>query len=74
MTEKNKKVIIRRSGAKVISETKVVDGKTITETRREEWSDQPKELEFNWEEFDKAMDAMGKVLDACSKAFEKKPK
>ena len=72
--KEDKKVIVRRSFAKEVRETKVVDGKTVTEIKREDWSDQPEQTEFDWEAFDGAMDAMGKVLDSIDRQRIKKPK
>ena len=58
---------VARSVSKVVSETKVVDGKTITETRTERWSDTPEVSDGFWKNLDDAMNACGKMLDEMEK-------
>ena len=57
------KAIVRRSFSRIISETKIVGDKTITETKTEQWGDSPEADATVWKEMDECFEAMGKMLD-----------
>ena len=62
-----KKTFVKRKFVKVVSEAKVVDGKTVTTTKTEEWSDSPKETKFNWKLFEKIIKNVEKLCEETEK-------
>lgn len=67
LTETPVKKVVTRSFSKSVSETKIVDGKTVTETKTEQWGDNPEVQEDFWKDVDAALDAAGRALDKIGK-------
>ena len=67
MSETPVKRVVTRSFCKSVSETKIVDGKTVTETKTEQWGDNPEVPEDFWKDVDVALDAAGRALDKIGK-------
>ena len=67
MAETPVKKVVHRSFSKSVSETKVVNGKTVTETKTEQWGDNPEVPDDFWKDVDAALDAAGRALDKIKK-------
>ena len=67
MSETPVKKVVCRSFSKTVSETKVVGGKTVTETKTERWGDNPEVPDDFWKDVDTALDAAGRALDKIGK-------
>lgn len=64
---KKRKGVLYTSYSKIVTGTKVADGKTVTETTKTVWRDKPKDKELDWRGVDRVMRHLGKAMDEIGK-------